>query len=145
LEVDALKKISRAAEDLERFQSERTQSEQELAKLAQRKEEMKFLIKKASLSLFLRDQLATVQRQIAEILEQNKELTLLIEKYDQVKEKLYALEEEIEHDKNSEILYDIMKSAVEIRRIEEDRSRRNQDLNDLDLYSLLGVIRRFLR
>ena len=52
LEVSSLKKITKAAEELQRFDSERTAAQEEITKLARQKEEMELLVKKASLSLF---------------------------------------------------------------------------------------------
>lgn len=115
LEVESLKKISRAAEELEKYKSERNAAEQELARLALQKEEMEFLVKKASLSLFLKDQLKAVHRGIAAILDDNKELARLISEYDQLVEKLVALGEEIERDKNVELLREVLKSATQSR------------------------------
>jgi hypothetical protein len=130
LEVESLKKISKAAEDLERYKNQRTAAEQEIAKLTLQQEEMEFLLKKASLSLFLRDQMETTQTRIAELIEQNRELTLLLEKYGQNKEKLAALEEEIEQDPNADILYDVLTEAKESRRSKE-RSYPRDPLSEI--------------
>jgi dimeric dUTPase (all-alpha-NTP-PPase superfamily) len=116
LEVDSLKRISKAAEELEKYKNERSATQEELSRLALQKEEMEFLVKKASLSIFLKDQLTTVVKRISEIVNQHKELPDLIEEYDRISEKLLALEEEIERDKNVDLLKEVLNSAVESRR-----------------------------
>lgn len=135
LEIDSLKRITSAADELEKFKNERNATQEELARLALQKKEMEFLVKKASLSLFLKDQLATVMKRILDIVSQHKDLPDLIQEYDRISEKLLALQEEIEKDKNVDILREIQNSAIESKRTSRTESSS----------FLVDVIRAYLR
>jgi hypothetical protein len=74
-------------------------------------------------------------KQISEIVYQHKELPDLIEEYDRISEKLSALEEEIERDKNVDLLREVLNSAVE--------SRRNYSKEPASL--LIRIIKVYLR
>lgn len=110
-EVQSLKKISEIAQEIEDAKTKSAQTKEEIAKLAEQKEEMQILVRKASLSLFLHDQIDKHQSQILNILESNKELTTLLKEYDQLSEKLLALDEEINTDKNVDMLRSIVRDA----------------------------------
>lgn len=130
LDVDALKRITKAAEEMEQYKNQRNATEQELAELSLQKEEMQFLVRKASLSLFLTDQLESRQKRILEIVSENRELGTLIAEYSQQAEKLDALDEEIEKDKNVELLHEILTSAT--------RSKDEYEVNATGFISRLG-------
>jgi len=111
LEVQSLKKISEIAQEIENAKSQRTQTQEEINRLSEQKKEMALLVKKASLSLFLRDRIEKHQTQILAIVQANKELSDLIKEYDQLSEKLAALDEDIEADKNVKVLKEILRIA----------------------------------
>lgn len=111
LEVQALKKISEIAQEIEDAKTKSFQTKEEIAKLAEQKEEMQILVRKASLSLYLHDQILKHRDQILHIIKSNKDLALLLKGYEQISEKLIALDEEIRTDKNLKMLIEIEKMA----------------------------------
>lgn len=111
LELDSLKRISRTAEELEQFQNQRNATQEEIAQLNLQKEEMAFLVRKASLSLCINDQIDRRQKHILEILISNEELSRSIDEYGKIREKLIALSEEIATDKNVDLLVEIIRPA----------------------------------
>jgi chromosome segregation ATPase len=111
LEVDSLRKVAELSEQIEHAKQQRTETEEEIARLAEQKEEIQFLVRKASLALFLQDQMEQKHTRIAEIIQQNKELESLIQEYSQTVDKLSALNEEINADKNVDTLREIMMAA----------------------------------
>lgn len=111
LDVEALKKVSELSKEIELAKQRRSVTEEEIARLATQKEEMQFLVKKASMALFLREQLQKNQERIGEIVSANKELAALIESHSQLGNKLHALDEEIKGDKNVDLLKEIMEIA----------------------------------
>lgn len=118
IELESLKRIADAAKELEKYKHERNAAQEELSKLSLQKEEMQFLVKKASLSLFLQDRLESAGRRINEVIGEHKELEPLIEEYGELAHRLEALEVEIRMDKNVDILREVLKSAKRSRPIE---------------------------
>lgn len=111
LEVESLTKVTSLSKQIEMAKQEQAQTQEEIARLAVKKEEMQFLVRKASLSLFLQEQVVQKQSRIIEIVQQNRELDSLIKEYAQTIEKLSRLEEEIKADENVELLREIMAYA----------------------------------
>jgi len=115
VEIGYLKKVSVAADQLQEKRQEissRTQAlsetEKEIEALEIKRQEMEFLVKKASLSLFLKDRIERNNSRITEIVNSNPELRGLIEEIPSMKEKLLAVDEEIENDKNVDLLSEII-------------------------------------
>ena len=64
LELESLKKVSEITEEIEVAKQRRSATEEEIERLATQKEEMEFLVRKASLSLFLKEQVRQHQEKI---------------------------------------------------------------------------------
>lgn len=96
-ELDVLKKIVTVSDDLK-------QKEEKLEKL----KEMEFLVEKASMSLFTRDQLERRYERISEIISENRELSKLMDDIRPLENRLKTLNEEIEKNENAELLKEIM-------------------------------------
>ena len=118
IEAGYMKKIADTAEKLEDQNVEIlqkakaiSQTEEELKKLEIQKSEMEFLINKASMGLFLRDQLHRNQQRILELVETNSELHKLLNEIKPLKEKLEKLNQELESDPNVDLLMEVVKSA----------------------------------
>lgn len=115
IEMGYLKKITEAADQLNNKKSEidkRTQAlsqtEKAIETLEIKKREMEFLVKKASLSLFLKDRLERNTARIQEIVSSNHELKGLINEHPSLKNKLSHLDEEIQNDPNVDLLSEII-------------------------------------
>jgi hypothetical protein len=111
IEISALKSMTQTAEQLQQLQIQRSKTQEEIGSLATRKKEMELLVRKASLALFLKEQLAHYERQILEEVSRNGQLKGDLEKAHDASEKLAALNEEIERDPNVEHLQEIISSA----------------------------------
>ena len=115
VEMDYLKRVSDAAnklnkkkEELASKAEELENSEKEIKKLEIKKQEMEFLVKKASLSLFLQDQIERKQKKIAEKVESDHELKEILSEIGPLKYKLNKLEQEIKSDPNVDLLEEIL-------------------------------------
>lgn len=110
-EIAALKSMAVTAEQLEKLQSTRAKTEQEIDGLAIKKKEMELLVKKASLALFLKEQYAHHERQVTEELARNDRLRIALDSASESAEKIRALDEEIAVDPNVSQLREIIKAA----------------------------------
>ena len=110
-EIEALKSMAATAEQLEKLQSARAQTEQEIDGLAIKKKEMELLVKKASLALFLKEQYWHHERQVVEEVEKNDQLKTALRAASETAEKIRALDEEISVDPNVSQLREIIKAA----------------------------------
>ena len=115
VEAAYLKKISDTADRLKDTNDELldksrkiNSTQEELNNLENKKKEMEFLVKKASMSLFLQDQFERHQKRILELVENNGELKVLLEEVEPIKEKLRQLEQEIEENPNVVMLNEII-------------------------------------
>ncbi len=115
VEIGYLKKVSEAAEQLQEKNSEistrskaLSDTEKEIEALEVKRKEMEFLVKKASLSLFLKDRVERSETRITEIINSTPELRGLVEELPSLKEKLNKIDEEIALDSNSELLNEII-------------------------------------
>lgn len=69
---------------------------------------MEFLVKKASLSLFLQEQIERNQKMVTDKIVSDPELKKLLEEITPLKEKLRQLEQEIKSDPNVDLLEEII-------------------------------------
>jgi hypothetical protein len=115
IEISALKSMTQAAEELQQLQIERSKTREEIGSLAARKKEMELLVRKASLALFLKEQLAHYERRILEEVSRNDQLKSDLANVRGASRKLAALNEEIDRDPNVEHLQAIISSAASAR------------------------------
>ena len=118
VEIGYLKKVSEAADELKQKKEEivsksqaLSETEKEIKKLEIKKQEMEFLVKKASLSLFLQDQIERNQKSVEEKIESDPELKKLLAEIVPLKEKLTRLEQEIKSDPNVDLLEEIISAG----------------------------------
>lgn len=118
VEIGYLKKVSEAADELKQKKEELvsksqalSNAEKEIKKLEIKKQEMEFLVKKASLSLFLQDQIERNQKMVTDKIESDLELKKLLEEISPLKEKLSKLEQEIKSDPNVDLLEEIISTG----------------------------------
>ncbi|MGX9727230.1 MAG: hypothetical protein ACTFAK_07895 [Candidatus Electronema sp. VV] len=107
---DAAKELNKKKEELASKAEELENSEKEIKKLEIKKQEMEFLVKKASLSLFLQDQIERNQKIVIEKIESDQELKRLLSEIGPLKDKLHKLEQEIKIDPNVDLLEGIIYS-----------------------------------
>lgn len=141
IEIETLKSVSATAEQLKELQSTRAKTMQELDTLEVKKKQMELLVKKASLALFLKEQYSYHERQVLEEVAKNDHLRTALERATESKEKIAALNEEIEIDPNVRQLRSIIDAATRREPTFEDA------LNDLSpiMRALFILVRTFNR
>ena len=116
LEVKFLKNVAETAEELSERQKELSTKEKEIMNLEIKKQEMEFLVKKASLSLFLQDQIERNEKRVLDFIDENKEISELLVEIKSLKEKMSALKEEIKSSENVDLLMEVIESARETKK-----------------------------
>ena len=118
IEAAYLKRISETADTLKESnwtlvakKKQLQGTEEELKKLELKKKEMEFLVKKASMSLFLQDQFERNQARILDLVDANTELKKLLDEAAPLKRKLSELDQEIAVDPNVKLLNEIIAAA----------------------------------
>ena len=111
LEIDSLQSMVTLIKDMGRLEREKTKAEGEIEDLDVRRKEMEILVRKASLSLFLKEQLSYHERQILEIMRGDLHLSRHLEDVKDIKQKLTTINEEIDSDPNVSLLQDIIITA----------------------------------
>lgn len=110
-EIEAMKSMAATAEQLDKLQSTRAQTVQEIDELAIKKTAMELLVKKASLALFLKEQYSHHERLVLDELENNGKLQIALSNASETAEKIRALDEEISIDPNVNQLREIIRTA----------------------------------
>jgi hypothetical protein len=111
VELDALKKLTKTAEEIQNREVLLNQKESDIKRLELQKKEMEFLVRKASLSLFLKEQYESKSKRITELVDNTPELKQLLEDSHDLKTKIGELEIEINESDNSELLREIIKES----------------------------------
>ncbi len=111
LEIESLKELTKATEELKKLERARSVAKEEIGSLETQKEQMEFLVRKASLSLFLKEQRNLYERNILKELDNDSELMTNLSELNNIDEKLQALNEEIESDPNVDLLKAVTQAA----------------------------------
>lgn len=116
--VEYFKKVVESAEELKEKEQELiskekalSAKEKEIKELDIKKNEMEYLVRKASMSLFLKDQLERTDLRIIEISEENKELNKLLSQRTTIIHQLGEVEEEIDSNPNVDLITEIVAST----------------------------------
>ncbi|HET6456932.1 MAG TPA: hypothetical protein VFI02_21240 [Armatimonadota bacterium] len=111
LELNSVRRLAESYDELSKLERTRSDKEKELGSLQDRKREMELLVKKASLTLYLREQQRLYRSRIIDELERDRDLSSALASLSDVEAKLATLNEEIEADPNIDLLREIMKAA----------------------------------
>ena len=111
LELDSLKSLAETTEQVKTLEEKRLQAKSEIGDLEVRKKEMELLVKKASMSLFLKEQYSQHEQKILSHVKSSESLNESLAQISDIKSKLDALEEEIDADPNVDTLREVIKSA----------------------------------
>lgn len=111
LEIGTLQRAIKVAEELNSKNTELNLKTTEISKLEQQKKELEILVRKASLSLFLQDQIERNEKKVIEIISENKEVLNLLDEIKSSHLKLITLEEEIKGHEHVELLLEIIHNA----------------------------------
>ncbi|WP_422118125.1 hypothetical protein ACORE2_29520 (plasmid) [Bacillus thuringiensis] len=133
VQIESFKELALTADELISKENELNLKQTELTRLDQQKKEMEFLVRKASLSLFLQDQIERNEKRIHHLLseKENEEMVDLLDQVFKSKKQLNVLNEEIQLSDQVELLNEIINKS------------RNQH-NDIELIALLpsNIIRK---
>lgn len=111
IESQSLRQIAETTERINELEASRSEAQEELTSLAIQKDEMKVLVQKASLSLFLQEQRRLYSKKIHEELAGNRVLEAHVSELVKIDRKLSDLNEEIESDPNVDLLKNIVAAA----------------------------------
>ena len=112
IEIESLKKVVEASEEIKRL--EKTQNKQltEIDALEKQRIEMEFLVRKASMSLFLQEQKKYYLKEVRLHIDSSDDLQEKLKSLTEIDQKLHALDEEIEKDPNVEQLKRVIREAT---------------------------------
>lgn len=118
VQIESFKELAQTADELISKEKEINLKQTELTKLDKQKKEMEFLVRKASLSLFLQDQIERNEKRIHQLLskKENDEMVDLLEEVFKSQKQLNVLNEEIQLSDQVELLNEII-----------NKSRKQQD------------------
>lgn len=111
IELGTLKKLAETAEEIQKRDQELTTKQSDIAKLELQKKDLEFLVRKASLSLFFKEQLERYYQRLDDLVTDNKEISKTIREINELKEKISELDTEIEKNPNAEKVMELVESA----------------------------------
>lgn len=112
-ELEALQKLQKATEELKAIEEVRSEREKTITDLEERQKMMEVLVRKASLSLLLREQAKFYRERLINFIQENKDIQDSIEKLIELNDKQAALNDEIEKDPNVDILKEVIQQTRE--------------------------------
>jgi hypothetical protein len=111
LESDSLHKLAEVSNQIKQLEDARSRTTNAITDLAKQKKEMELLVRKASMSLFLREQCEHYQEKVLNHLQTQPSILKILSEYQSSRNKLNALDEEIKADDNVELLQSILAGA----------------------------------
>ncbi len=111
-ELDKLKSLMVAADELESLEKNKNQTAQQLVELERKKKLMELSVQKAGLVLFYKNQLNRYEKIIVEKLNDDTDLKAAVSEVLEAKLRLSALNEEIEQDENVELIRSILEKQT---------------------------------
>lgn len=111
IETESLNKLGEVSSEIKKLEEARCLAATQISDLETQKKEMELLVRKASMSLFLKEQYENHRKIILERLKKDPNLFSSITALSAIEKKLTALEEEIVKDENVELLREIIRSA----------------------------------
>lgn len=104
IEAESLQKLGEVSAEIRRLEEARSETATQINDLEAQKREMELLVRKASMSLFLKEQYEHHRKALVDHLAKEPKLANQLSELAAVEKKLDALEEEIEKDENVELL-----------------------------------------
>lgn len=118
IELDTLKSLAKTAEEIQKKEAELKTRESDISRLELQKEELEFLVKKASLNLFFKEQLERYYETLDKQISSNKEINRTLNEIRELEFKVSELDIEIDKNPNTEYIIEIIKKARNYRRTE---------------------------
>jgi hypothetical protein len=116
IEIDTLKSLAKTAEEINKKEEELKTRESDIVRLELQKEELEFLVKKASLNLFFKEQLERYYETLDKQISGNREINQTLNEIRELEFKVNELDIEIEANPNTEYILEIIKKARKHRR-----------------------------
>ena len=116
IEIDTLKSLAKTAEEIQKKEAELNTKQNDLTKLELQKQELEFLVRKASLNLFFKEQMERYYENLDKLIADNKEISRTINEIKELEYKIAELEIEIEKSPNTENILKIIDEARKHRR-----------------------------
>lgn len=116
IEVDALKSLAKTAEEIQSKEAELSIKQSDITRLELQKQELEFLVKKASLNLFYKDQMERSYEALERLISENKEISRIISEVQELEYKVGELDLEIEKSPNTDSILKIIEEARKHRR-----------------------------
>jgi multidrug resistance efflux pump len=113
-----LKSLAKTAEEIQKKEAELKTRESDISRLELQKEELEFLVKKASLNLFFKEQLERYYETLDKQISNNKEINRTLNEIRDLEFKVGELDIEIDKNPNTEYIIEIIKKARNYRRTE---------------------------
>lgn len=130
--VDSSRELQLKEKEIKDKVKQLNKRERELQLMDVKKQQMEYLIQKASMSLFLKDQFNRTEARIGELIYEDEELQRLMSRRQKLKNQLKELEEEIEVNEQSEALISII----------EQMQKADQEKSQFKNTSFLYILRR---
>ncbi len=118
IEIDTLKSLAKTAEEIQKKEAELKTRESDILRLELQKEELEFLVKKASLNLFFKEQLERYYETLDKQISNNKEINRTLNEIKELEFKVNELDIEIDQNPNTEYIIEIIKKAKKHRKTE---------------------------
>jgi hypothetical protein len=120
IEIETLKSLTKTAEEIQKKEAELKTKQNNITKLELQQQELEFLVKKASLNLFFKEQMEryyeTLDIQIAD----NKEISRTLKEIKELEYKIAELDIEIEKSPNTDNILKIIAEARNHRKTSLD-------------------------
>ena len=116
LELETLKSLTKTAEEIKQKEEELSNKQSDLTKLELQKKELEFLVKKASLNLFLKERLENHYEVLEKQVSENREITRSINEIKELEYKVRELELEINENPNAENILKIIEESYKYKK-----------------------------
>jgi predicted nucleic acid-binding Zn-ribbon protein len=116
IEIETLKSLAKTAEEIQKKEAELNTKQNDLTKLELQKQELEFLVRKASLNLFFKEQMERYYETLDKLISDNKEISRTINEIKELEYKIVELEIEIEKSPNTENILKIIEEARKHRK-----------------------------
>jgi predicted RNase H-like nuclease (RuvC/YqgF family) len=116
IEIETLKSLAKTAEEIQKKEEELKTRESDISRLELQKEELEFLVKKASLNLFFKEQLERYYETLDNQISRNREINQTLNEIRELEFKVSELDIEIDANPNAEYILEIIHKARGHRR-----------------------------
>lgn len=135
--VKSAEQLKEKENDIKHKESLLSAKEKELQNLELDRAELEFVVRKASMSIFLQDQYERLDNRIIEIMQENKELTNLLGQREHLKGQLTELGEELKSNERSQTVQEI----IELIQTTRTPEKKEKSLIELIRDVLLALAR----